>query len=421
MKCKQILDAFSEVKEEYVTESSPLKTVTERHHWIKWGVLAACFSLVVLGVTALILGGPVKPAPNPQNPVVSITDPDKLPILPVTDNFYEGGSFEGLMAYEISELVDKNPWSESEELTTLPVYKNKLTYQGNTGHYLGADKDKMKELLLNVAGRLGMDVDNLKITDNTPMTFPEASFIIADKGITIEVDEEMTATITFAPAISLPEEYNFNYNSTYEECEAIAEYLKEEYKDLLGMQDPQINIDGGDYSRISDEGIPTIDPKTGDINYVFTTLGYEQKYSIEFYEADGDNTSQIINYNFNKVIFYSDGDGKLDMVRVFQPDISDKVGDYPIITVEKAKELLKNGNFVTTVVDEEMPGMEYVAKVELVYRTGLSEKYFMPYYRFYLELPNLEENGMKTYGAYYVPAVEGKYLSNMPIWDGSFN
>lgn len=45
----------------------------------------------------------------------------------------------------------------------------------------------------------------------------------------------------------------------------------------------------------------------------------------------------------------------------------------------------------------------------------------MPYYRFYVELPEEESDGMKTYGAYYVPAVEEKYISNMPLWDGSFN
>ena len=28
---------------------------------------------------------------------------------------------------------------------------------------------------------------------------------------------------------------------------------------------------------------------------------------------------------------------------------------------------------------------------------------------------------MKTYGAYYVPAVESRYISNMPVYDGTFN
>lgn len=41
--------------------------------------------------------------------------------------------------------------------------------------------------------------------------------------------------------------------------------------------------------------------------------------------------------------------------------------------------------------------------------------------RFYVELPDLEENGMKCYSAYYVPAVKEEYISNMPTWDGSMN
>lgn len=53
-----------------------------------------------------------------------------------------------------------------------------------------------------------------------------------------------------------------------------------------------------------------------------------------------------------------------------------------------------------------LPGIDYVAKAELVYRTGAREEYFMPYYRFYVELPEEERDGLKTYGIYYVPAVE---------------
>ena len=32
-----------------------------------------------------------------------------------------------------------------------------------------------------------------------------------------------------------------------------------------------------------------------------------------------------------------------------------------------------------------------------------------------------EENGLKTFGAYYVPAVKSEYLDNMEVWDGRFN
>lgn len=118
----------------------------------------------------------------------------------------------------------------------------------------------------------------------------------------------------------------------------------------------------------------------------------QQSYSIEFFDAGGDYISQMVNYNFNRTVFYCDDEGKLFLARVFQPDLSEKMGDYPIITTDKA------------------------------YRTAETEEYYMPYYRFYVELPEeAREGGIKTYGAYYVPAVESIYIANMPVWDGSFN
>lgn len=40
----------------------------------------------------------------------------------------------------------------------------------------------------------------------------------------------------------------------------------------------------------------------------------------------------------------------------------------------------------------------------------------MPYYRFYVELPEEKRAGLNNYGAYYVPAVEKEYLTNMPVF-----
>lgn len=234
-------------------------------------------------------------------------------------------------------------------------------------------------------------------------TVPEGYFnptklIIEEDGLKIEVDRAMTAKISFEPEVSLPKEYNFTHYASYEDMVAVAEYLKNEYKDVIGMENPQVNIYGGDYN-------------------IYT----QQMYSIEFFDASGNDIEQLINYNFNRVAFYCDDVGKLFLARIYQPDLSQKVGEYPIINSVQARELLAKGNYLTS-VPYEMPGLEYVKKVELIYRTGEQEEYFMPYYRFYVELPGEErEDGLKTYGVYYVPAVEGEYISNMPIWDGSFN
>ena len=41
--------------------------------------------------------------------------------------------------------------------------------------------------------------------------------------------------------------------------------------------------------------------------------------------------------------------------------------------------------------------------------------------KMYEEMGDMKKYGLKEYGAYYVPAVEERYISNMPLWDGSFN
>ena len=74
-----------------------------------------------------------------------------------------------------------------------------------------------------------------------------------------------------------------------------------------------------------------------------------------------------------------------------------------------------------------MPGEAYISKVELVYRSGLREETFLPYYRFYVELQDADgwkmtqSNGLKTYGAFYVPAIQDDYISNLSTYNGSFN
>ena len=155
----------------------------------------------------------------------------------------------------------------------------------------------------------------------------------------------------------------FRSHASYEEVAAAAEYLKNEYDHIIGIDNPQINIYGGNYN-----------------------IYHQQSYWMEFFDGSGNDVEQIIQYNFYPVAFYQNEEGKLFLARIYQPDLSQKVGDYPVITAERAKELLINGNYYTT-VPYEMPGVEYVAKTELIYMTGEREQYYMPYYHFYIEVP----------------------------------
>lgn len=404
MRGKEFLDKMGLIDPDYV-EAADAKTNKNRFSWMKWGAAAACFAVIVVAATMLF--------PHDEPELSS-----DLPMLSISENISDGMGYEGYMAYDISELVNANPWNEESKISALPVYQNLLHYDENY-ITLGADFDKMQEFILDVAGRLRLDINSITITDNAPSEeekqqiiqkyeaagsvvpdgyFDPTSLIVEAEGIKIEVDQSMTATIHFDPAVSLPEEYNFTHYAPYDDTAAVADYLISEYSELIGMDNPQVNIHGGDYNIYS-----------------------QQNFSIEFFDAANSEIEQIINYNFNRVAFYCDDNGELFLARVFQPDLSKKMGDYPIISSDQAKEMLLNGNYIST-VPYEFPGAELIKKVELIYRTGGYEEYYMPYYRFYVELPEAEhENGLKDYGAFYVPAVEGSYISNMPTWDGSFN
>ncbi len=372
--------------------------------WKKWTAIAACMALII-GVVAfsLITFGPKTHS--------------KLPILSLdTKGFFTGGmGFEGYMAYDISELKNANPWSEEVNVTHLPVFKNVHTYDENY-QVPDADINKMKACLKEIAQRLGIDAEQLEITDDRPDeetinkiteklrdTVPEYYYninrvFIKDKGIEVEVNGALTAAVKFNPPVSLPNEYNFTYYAPYEDFVSVADYLSNKYKAFINMKKPKANITGGDYDIYN-----------------------QQNYSIEFFDENGNILEQMINYNFNKVTFNCDDDGNLFGAGVFQPDLSHKIGNYPVITPNEAKRLLSKGNYITT-VPEEFSGEEYGRKIELIYRTNGTEKIFLPYYRIYVEMPSMKrDNGINTYGAFYVPAVNGKYIENMPIWDGSFN
>ena len=390
--------------------------------WLKWGAAAACLALLgYLGIGLLpqtALGSPPEATSSPTR------DPD-LPLLTLPDTLGGGMGFEGMMAYDISELVGNNPWTEEMNLTTLPVYRNPITYETPFHLPVGTDLEAMRALLLDVAGRFGLEEADLTITDNTPdegykaaiteqmeqagiTDVPEEYFaptrLMAEgNGVSIDVDLNLVADIHLDPALDLPEEYRISTTASYEELDKTAGYLLSVYPELLALEQPEVDISGGDY----------------------TFSGQRSSYTLSFYEGSGDDTDRILAYNFRQVSFYGGDEGELDLVRVRQPDLRQKLGDYPIITADRARQLLVEGHYLTTVPCE-MPGKEYIRKVELIYRTGTEDECWMPYYRFWVEVddapaPADQAPDLKTYGAYYVPAVAEEYLTELSLWDGSFN
>ncbi len=405
MNAKHISDALEQLDDGLLDGANALRgSAKRRANRPKWIGAAACLVVAVCAGAGLLYTGRDLPQ----------TDVADLPKLPLSEEVSHpnGMGYEGYLAYDVSELISGSPWQETDNLQTLPVYRNPVICDQAGAPVDGIDLDAMEARALEVAGRLGVDAE---IQDNAPTEeeiaavqeklgeIPEGYFDPVEvnalgDGVEITVGANLTAEILFDPALALPEGYNFNYHAPYEDMKAVSDYLLGQYGALLAMDDPQIEPTGGGY-----------------------TYSGEQMYEITACDRTGGETQRLLSYSFNRASFSCDEEGRLWIIRLEGMDLSQKVGDYPVITPEAAKKLLVGGKYITN-VPHELPGAEYVKGVELLYLTGRQEQYFMPYYRFLVELPQAaRENGLHTYGAYYVPAVEEAYLTGLPVWSGSFN
>ena len=314
-------------------------------------------------------------------------------------NWYKYGS-EMVRPYKIRIhppcAKDEKKLRRYTDASGLPVYLSE-------NELLGVAED--------IAARLNADIisteykrveDTAQLSPNTGLSGGEAWRLTAKtREHTILVSGNGNAVVEFNTQGVLFSDY-----TSENEAKTTIGTLLEKYASLLNVDEPVI------YTWC---------------DYTFTG---EQLRRYFVYEDDTDPVQKILNYNFCLIgLTPSEEGGELSNVS-FQNNLSctNKIGDYPIITSDAAREMLLNGEYITTVPSEYLHDTgiseEMIAKEELVYRTENVNEIFMPYYRYYIELKESGvemADGLKLYGVYYVPAVSAEYLVDFPIWDGSFN
>lgn len=364
-----------------------LTKIFDKYIRSKWCLPAACLIFTLI-VCALFI--PQKFSVNPFDETPAPVHTDELPLLTIS-SLDAPATIGGVSSSRGSDQlipVNNNPWTEESLLTTLPVFRNPLEYKG--GYVTNADSEKMEALLLKTIHALGLNANRLEIDTQKKYSITTAK----SKDIQISVSANLTARIYLQDSLT-PNKYDISLQASYKDLQKGAKYLQKKYKALLDMKKPQINIS--------------------------TSLHVPDAYNLSFYEGKGDLTEQIVNYNFNKIYFSGSTGVEFSTIDICQPDLSQKLGDYPIISVEKAKELLVAGNYygaVTTKISDgefvpfsHFPGLEYVKKVELVYLPGSDHNIFIPYYCFYVD----DSYYVDLNGNYYVPAIESQYITNMPV------
>lgn len=311
--------------------------------------------------------------------------------------------FEGLMAYDISELDTPNPWTSDAELTSMPVYRNLAYNDMRIAVYLS--EDQMKEIAQNTASSLKTKISDTKVTYVRDFVQGERYDDILDGVYSVEAEcSNDTAIsvygdgqigITFDKN-HLPANLSFTYNGTSpEQANKTLKYLAKKYANLLGFDAPEY------------------------FSYADRTYSGEEIRSYFIFNKSQDMVNSILNYNLSCAQFAPDDNGNLMCIWLNNPYCSSEyIGDYPIISETDAKNYLLNGSYYGSVPTDYIRGGKIsesdIVKTELVYRNN-REEYYQPYYKFYVELDtsalNMAEN-LKNYGIFYVPAVEADYLDD---------
>lgn len=336
--------------------------------------------------------------------------PKTLPMLEVSIVNHGAGGAGGAGADEESIR-----WSGTQ-FETLPVYRSTTT---------DPDREKMVELLENAAKTLGVDPSELKISDETISPERESEFreMMSGSGAPDEEIERMIRNMKMYSRISgstdkigiyvdsmytvsvywrdgfgmeLPEEHKLPDIAQREDFYKAGEYILEQYPQLFGLNNPIL---------------------------------VEAPFSCaEFYEG-GTEAEVLLNRDRKKanVIFSKVGDEyKVTSLYIMGMQDAEKLGDYPIIGVEEARELLFDGGYLTH-EDYKLNGSEEITAVDMEYISSFGIEYLLPYYRFVVKLSGAalekyeNDTGMvpgafgdEVYFSCYVPAVESRYISNMP-------
>ena len=416
MNSEQLLDALNEVDESFILEAAPKpekQKPTTSPAWRKWLAAAVCLCLAVAAAVLFREGGvsveadpPPIAAMDDEGPAVDEKD---LPLIGISPLMVNAG-FEGRMCYSPEELTGGNPWHEAWGVDTLPVYKSGYYDASGAGVPRGLNEDQLRADLEEAASDLGLIIldtqviaDGLRFDGETwveDSETPTRIEAVTDRG-TIGVSA--SGSVVYRPPAEqrLPDGLSLDPGDPVKMKEA-AEYLLTVYGGFLGFAEPAITV-------------------SGDYDIYGEYWGW-----CGAYDAAGGERQDFLNYSFASAGFIADGQGGLGSVsRSCLLESADKMGDYPLIPPDEARELLAAGNYQSS-VPQSFPGTEYIAYTELVYRTGPSEEYLLPYYRFYVFLPEMEaqmerlREGMHLYGAFYVPAIPSQYIVDMPLYDGRF-
>lgn len=452
MRPEEISDALNQLDDDLIKETEQVRRLAKRRkkrsgvNWKMLGTVAACLGLFMIGniVASKFVQPPVgteqtgesgETADTKQNDessetsageqttgeVESSTDESRqetdspqpteteestsanldLPVLSIDalmGNLGSGGGSHIVVA-DLEEWIS-SPWTEGTTPNTLPVYDNYKYTEYFTPY--GFDRETMAEWVYFIVDAL--DAKLLEMEYHEAEKYDGAYMRALTDFHNIYIYGDGDIEISFF-GVDFPEECLLTRDLSAEERLTALDNLVDYFSDLLDYAQPE---------------------KAVEISYSYT--GTENQRCLVYDRAEN-ITDALLNHRYHRAEFEFGGSGEVLEIQISNGlSCAEKIGDYPTISVEEARELLLAGNFFYEGASDFSVEEEKIAGVELIYPTSNMPEIIIPYYCFYIELPDdileknfpeLNDSGLlKQYQCCYVPAIDSQYIENMPHYGG---
>ena len=312
-----------------------------------------------------------------------------VPRFPVADFSAMDGTGT-LLACTAEDILPASPWQESWALDSLPVYKNALVSTDGSGIPAQADETAMRNRILEKAGLWNLSEADVSLeADRNAGDDTLQRLYFTASAVAMEVDAQLNVFAAPAQPFSFPKGMKgIRPGSSYSELAEAAQYLLDHCGSLLDLAEPQIAICGGGYST---EGFP--------------------EYTLTFRRGGRQQTpaEQLLAAAYGTVTVTGDEEGAAVRFAWAHEQTGEALGEYPILSLERAQALLRSGKYLTLVSKDSEPELSECGCAELLYLDTPFADYTLPYYRFWIRLAvGAAESGsaLHSYGSFYVSALE---------------
>ena len=402
MKPEELLNSLDYIGNDLLSEAENTVLVKTRRPWFKTAVAAVLVAAVGVGGWLFLKNVNMKPSVSATEPEVSKPIPTDTQIvttdLPVLE---VGDAWQYLPSWYYTDSQDA-PGLYDPSITQLPVYRDKVSmklYQNNSSVHEEApvfySEEQLRTILSEAAQRIGAtiigEVNYVRsegICFSANVNTDRGSLRVSSDGL-VQLSNNDTSYFTHLDSAEDLWTDTKKMNSNIARA-----------RDLLTLpqyQDSVIEMNEDDeWLRIFPA--PN-DAKERLLAYTFGSVRI---------------TAPRDEYSYDATMSWYQRPGSTGWDDVDQ-DWRELAGNYPLITLEEAKEQLAAGHYYSRCYDEPYFGsltLEQLNNVELVYPYQGEHATMMPFYRFDL--------GTNLCDYICVPAVRPEYLSDFPAESASF-